>query len=469
MDLGPEPPAVVDLLTDRFEVTPEAPVATLVDLAARRWIDIDEPVPGEVLVRLRPRPGQGEPTNFERLVLDRVRDVAGEGPAPAAALVKGTKGTANAWQRRFRDEVLAAARAAGLCRPRWPVWLQALPFTAGVLAAAALFFGAPDEGQGSSTVDRTTALTFATIAIALAGFALWLRMARSGAVRGTDDGLRVARTWLGVRRFLADHGRFDEYPAASVRIWDRYLAHAVALDLAPLATRQLPLGAEDDRWAWSRQSGRWRMVNVVYPRLRPGWGRPAWKAALFGLAVTVGGVYLGRPIGRAILEVAADLPPTSPTWVAWLSRAVIGATPAVIALWVAFGPLQVLGALADLPTARPVEGLLLRHRVASSDNEGRPSAFWVAVDPGTGDRLRAYRAPAKLASRLDQGSQVRVRTTALLGWVREIDVLAAPAATRQRAPHRPATGPDPGDPLSIELWQRAQQLVRHRDATDPAR
>ena len=472
MDLGPEPPAIVDLLTDRFEVTPQAAVATLLDLAARRWIDIDEPVADEVIVRLRTRPGQGELASFEKRVLQRVQDVARSGPAPAAALVKGTKEGAKAWHRSFRNEVIQEAKATGLCRPRWPRVVQAVPFVALAVAGAAFYFGAPDNNASSSSFDRTTALTFATMALTVAALVIGLRMVRSGAVRGTEAGLGLARSWLGVRRFMADHGRFEDYPAASVRIWDRYLGHAVALDLAPLAVRQLPLGAESDRWAWSRLSGRWRQVKVVYPRFRPGWGRPPWQAGLIGLAVTVVGLWIGRPVGGVVLDIITDLPDTFPdkAWVVWLARGAVGATPFAIGAWVAVGPVQAVAALVDLATTGEVEGVVLRERLAKSDNEGHGTAFWVAIDTGTGDRVRAYRVSAKSAAGLRQGSHVRLRVTRLLGWVRQLEVvpgaMAAPPTPMGIGPLGGAT--QPADPLSAQLLQRAGQLVRGRDAAEPS-
>jgi hypothetical protein len=42
-DLGGEPPAVVALLVNEWEVDRHALVATLLDLAARRYIEIEEP------------------------------------------------------------------------------------------------------------------------------------------------------------------------------------------------------------------------------------------------------------------------------------------------------------------------------------------------------------------------------------------------------------------------------------------
>lgn len=484
MELGPDAPAIVDLLTDRFEVTPHAPVATLVDLAARRWVDIEEPVPDEVVVRVRTRPGQGELTSFEHRVLQRVREVAVTGAAPAAALAKGTSSAAKAWQRGFRNEVIAVARAQGLCRARRPPAVQALPFAAGALAALAFYFGAPDRNDrdssasASASFDRVAGLSLAAMVLGAVALMIGGRMVRRSAVRGTDLGLQRARSWLGVRRFLADHGRFEDYPAASVRIWDRYLAHAVALDLAPLAARQLPLGAESDRWAWSRYGGRWQLVKVVYPKLRPGWGRPPWLTVPVGMAVSVLGWWVGRPLGSALLELATDLPDSFPdkTWLVWLSRPAAGSAPLAIAAWVAAGPAQTLFALVDIATTQHIEGLVLRHRAVRTNSNGHTVSYWVAVQTGQTERIRAYRVSAKLASGVQQGAIVRLRVTRLLGWVRQLKVApivpAAPTATaggsvggrnvHGAANAGPATTGAP-DQAAAELLRRADQLIRRRD------
>ena len=53
LDLGPEPPAVANLLVNDFSVTDEAVPATLLDLAARRVLEIEERGPDVFYVRLR--------------------------------------------------------------------------------------------------------------------------------------------------------------------------------------------------------------------------------------------------------------------------------------------------------------------------------------------------------------------------------------------------------------------------------
>jgi len=56
-DVGPEPPAVANLLANGGRVTPDAVPATLLDLAARRVVGIEETQPGVYDCRLRPSPG----------------------------------------------------------------------------------------------------------------------------------------------------------------------------------------------------------------------------------------------------------------------------------------------------------------------------------------------------------------------------------------------------------------------------
>ena len=54
LELGPEPPAVANFLVNDFRVTDDAVPATLIDLAARNVLDVEERGPGVFYVRLRP-------------------------------------------------------------------------------------------------------------------------------------------------------------------------------------------------------------------------------------------------------------------------------------------------------------------------------------------------------------------------------------------------------------------------------
>src|SRR5205823_5280238 len=74
-----------------------------------------------------------------------------------------------------------------------------------------------------------------------------------------------------------------------VKIWDRYMSYAAALGLARTALRSLPMGAEDDKRAWSGYGGQWREVRVWYPRTKIAWGRSPIGAVLVGLAIAAAG------------------------------------------------------------------------------------------------------------------------------------------------------------------------------------
>ena len=118
-DVGQENPAVANLLANGGTVTPDAVPATLLDLAARRVIQIEEPEPHVYSVRI----GGGAAPNlsaYESSVLSLLRTKASGGVVPAAALTTGATNQARSWFRSFAGEVVAEAKAAGLCSPRWP-------------------------------------------------------------------------------------------------------------------------------------------------------------------------------------------------------------------------------------------------------------------------------------------------------------------------------------------------------------
>jgi hypothetical protein len=55
LELGLEPPAVANFLVNGLRVTGDAVPATLIDLAARNVVDMEQRGPGVFYVRLRPR------------------------------------------------------------------------------------------------------------------------------------------------------------------------------------------------------------------------------------------------------------------------------------------------------------------------------------------------------------------------------------------------------------------------------
>ena len=246
LELGDEPPAIVNFLTHGFRVTDDAVPATLIDLAARNVVDIEQRGPGVFYVRLR-TVDVDSLTSYERRVLDHLRASAHDGVVPADALTTGPQHESARWKRGFVSGVVSDAQARGLSREAvgGAVFTQ-LTVTAGIPAAvtwAAWDLGAAGIGCFG--------------ALALLG---WMK--RQHPQRETPEGLEVASRWLGVRAELAENPVFATHSPLQVELWDRLLAYGAALGVARGASGPLPLAAEADTVAWSNLGGRWREISI---------------------------------------------------------------------------------------------------------------------------------------------------------------------------------------------------------------
>lgn len=445
-DLGPESPAVVDLLTDDFEVTREAAPATLLDLAARGRLEI-ESVGGQTILRPRQR-GREAFASYEEQVLEHVQGISEGGVVPAGALTTGPEGASTRWWRRFTKAVIEEARGAGLCRPRWgPVQRGVISLGA---AASVILMGVAIEEPGDIVVPaQVSDLWFWTVvALALSALIVAVRVDASLRQRDTEAGLETAGRWLGVRRFLAQNAELPDRPAAAVAVYGRHLAYAAALGLASAAVRDMPLGAEDDHHAWSRASGTWRLVLVRYPGiLRPGWGSSPLRAGALGLVVAAAGLLLAWVLSR--ISGGIFQPLTEPSQVVrWVEFGV--SMTAIVSLGVAaMGAVLVVRALADLSPPREVEGVVLRRRVFSEGRWAHPiwrafgfpadevqhasssdenPRYYLAVDTGSGQAIDAWRVGSGIYHRVRQGARVRILVTPHLRHVRRIEELASSPA-----------------------------------------
>ena len=271
LDLGPEPPALANMLASGFKVTPDAVPATLLDLAARHVVEIERVDVDTYQCRLRAA-GDGASTPYEGRVLELLRERAHDGIVPAQALTTGPSEHAARWWKGFAGEVVADAQSRGLSRD---LWSREVITGLGVVAAVpALLYGIPFGLKG--------------IGICALGAGVLLGGIRSRRrQRDTPDGLVAAGRWVAVREKLEEDEVFPMQPPITVALWERLLAYGAALGVAAGAVRPIPMGAESDKRAWSAFGGRWHQVTVRYPRLYP----PAWGlhpvaallwAALFG-------------------------------------------------------------------------------------------------------------------------------------------------------------------------------------------
>jgi predicted membrane protein DUF2207 len=408
LDLGPEPPAVANFLVSDFRVTDAAVPSTLIDLAARNVVDVEQRGPGVFYVRLRAA-GDESLTAYEDRVLDHLRRKASDGVVPAEALTTGTAEESKRWRRAFGSEVVEDAKARGLSRDALDS--RALTVLTAAAAVPALLVWPLWDFEPAAGV--------MIAAVALLG---WIRARHPQ--RETPAGMDAASRWLGVRAELAENPVFETHSPLTVEIWNRLLAYGAALGVASGASAPLPMGTESDRHAWSAYSGRWRPVEVRYRR--------PW---LFGSGRTPLNV-LARGVGMSLVGgfFLYVLGPTATDGVSSGEDALFaGAILLIPSVLLIAGIAYVVLGLSDLGSTREVTGPILRLRRYGDDESPR---YYVAVDDGISSRIRAWEVSPALYTGLEQGELVTVRLTKKLGCVRSI----VPAGTTPAPPAPSPTG-----------------------------
>lgn len=410
-DLGPEPPAVATFLVNRFRVTDEAVPATLIDLAARNVVDIEQRGPSVFYVRLRSTPPDEPLTAYESRVLDHLRRKASDGVVPAEALTTGPAEESKRWRRAFSGEVVEDAKARGLSRDA----LDSRIFTA--LTAAALV----PALLVWPLWDFEPAAGVMIAAVALLG---WIRTRHPQ--RETPAGMEAASRWLGVKAELQENPVFETHSPLTVELWDRLLAYGAALGAASGASGPLPMGTESDTRAWSTYSGGWRPVEVRYRRSfwLIGSGRTPLSVLLRGVGMALVGGFFLYVLGPAATDGVSSGED------AFFAAAVL-LLPSILLI---AGVAYILLGLSDLGSTRDVTGPILRLRRYGDDESPR---YFVAVDDGISSRIRAWEISPALYTGLEQGELVTVRLTKKLGCVRSIVAASEPPPTQ---PARSAAG-----------------------------
>lgn len=407
-ELGPEEPALANLVAHRFNPTRDAVPATLVDLAARGLIEIEDRGIGRYYCRLTGKTSALTP--YEAMLVAHLRDVAADGVVPAEALTTGPQDRSKAWWNEFRRRVVDHAHSSNLSANLWSRTIQVV-LSAGALLLLLLYGFATGFRDADDVADSPllNAIVFGGLLVAVVLGAV----VKSKRQTSTDDGLRAASRWLGVKRTLEESPSFELLPPSGVVVWERHLAYAAALGVAPRSIHALPMGAESDTEAWTASSGDWRKVRVRYPRFRPGWGRHPLHA------LGVGG--LGTYVGFNIIRVATRDIGFDDRWLA--TAGTVATTLGVLVLGRSL-PQLALG-LLDLFARRRVVGTVLRARTRWSPfpyltqtNDKESLRFFVAIDDGESPELTAYRVTPKLYSALLQGGRADLVVTPNLGYVR---------------------------------------------------
>ena len=425
-ELGPETPAIANLLVNRWKLTHNAMAATMLDLAARKMLEIDQLGSDHFVVRLKRAPGPADSlTDYEQQVLDHVRSRATGGSAPAEALDLGETGEAEQWWKRFDKAVVSQARSLGLARSRWSpndwlvlggILLAGLGLI-GLAAALAHVIGSTASASSSQRSSRWDSLL-------AAGFVWVVVMGWMGslrAIRDTPSGKAACARWLGVRNYMRSAHAFENAPAAAVILWDRLLAYGAALGVAHDAVHDLPFIAEAPGTAWSRSTGVWRQIRIEYPH-RFGYGSKPLTVFLQGLvrAIWWGGLaFVILPIVTKIaFSITKDgLPSTQTKNEIYFYAAIFAAVSIVGAyLVVRFldGAIRLGIAARDLGKSTTYEGTVIKF------HEGR-----AAVDDGKADEIRAWMpVAAGNGTGLSRGMTVRATVTPHLHYVSNCTILS---------------------------------------------
>jgi predicted membrane protein DUF2207 len=420
LDLGDEPPAVVNLLVNGWVVTDDAATATVLDLARRGYLELRQPAgdPRQTTVHLARRP-DGALRPFEDRVLRHLSDAAVHGVAPVAALSFSDERTAASWHRALRVEVVAEARRIGLSRRRFsPATTAAL--SAGALAAATAVLAAfVHAGLYQLQPPSVTAgLCCGAVAWLLVAGALGRLAVGYPGERDTAEGAAAAARWRGVQQWLRAQESFADSPPAAIAVWDRYLPYGAALGVTRLASRILELGVGDRRRRWSCHGGTWHRVRVRYPRLWPHLGKRAAELAKPAVQAVVVGL---------VLVLFNDAPRI------WLPR-ILGAqadAPAVYdvleplaviagAVLIPLGALRLLQVLLDVTTSRTITGTVLWTEPWPETVLGRAyhDRAYLALDDGTTSTVTAWALPRHLGCATNDLVRVKARR-----WTRRVITL----------------------------------------------
>ena len=420
LDLPPDQPAVVNLLVHEGSPRGDALPATVLDLAARRIVHLEETAPGAYMCRLPPRSKTAGLMPHELRALSLLQSRAVDGTVPAEALTVGVRDESDAWWEAFADEVTADARELGYVQPTW--WTPAIVLL--ILAGVIAVLGALVYGSGSDSTIGHAAYAVGFGAFFAAG--LFIGYPEEGR-RLTRAGQQTRDRWTDVAHTLGWSDAFRDDPPPSVAIWGRHIAYGAALGLAPAACRGLPIGPESSHVVWVQRGGLWRRARLKYARrIPPGLGRSPLVAAAIGAGGTViaalvlalaarpGAWYPNPPFAPEIADALGDAEPIF---------AGIASVVFVLCVW------ELITALLDL-AARPttVTGPVVARWV----REGRrinpwrdlvPTRRYLAVDTGDSDVIEGWRVPEEEFSGVHRGDVVAVTVDRRLRHVRKVEIL----------------------------------------------
>jgi hypothetical protein len=425
---GDEPPAIVSLLTNRWEITEDAAESTLIDLAARKLLEFRQPAndPWQTTVHVRSTGAQGL-LPYESSILNRVSGMAVDGMVPLTALTFRDKGSADRFSASLTHSVIDDARTRGLSRRR---------FSPGLVSALGLAAGIPAFTVAGAIVmylAHQHKLSGNWVGVIIAGIITWSVLGglagRNRGERDTPLGKEVAARWLGLRAWLRGDESFAELPPAAVAVWDRYLSYGDAVGATRICSAVIDLGMGNRKRVWSSFGGTWHRVRVRYPRFWRRYGQKAVPLFAKALAALV--------VSAVVYKGGSRLPVPSQ------ATDYVGLGVTVVFLWPLFyGCYTLLGAIVDVAVPVTITGEVLwmetwKSKGGGEDNPPVPWLEHFALDDGKEDRTRAWGLPTPLSGGVSCGDIVTVTARR---WTRRVITLQVVTPGRERAMAGAAAG-----------------------------
>ncbi|MFN8027094.1 MAG: DUF2207 domain-containing protein [Acidimicrobiia bacterium] len=393
-------PAVVDLLVHSGRLTGDALAATVVDLAARGWVHLEQAAPGQVLCRISHAPPARDGLDeHERMTMDLLHDRAVDGVVPTGALGQGITDEADRWWRRFTAAVMEQSDTCGLTKG--PGWSTGFFLGAGVLFVwLALLAGVLTIENGDLRM---------IVATAWAAFTLWAASIPDtpGQRRTlTPEGIALGSRWITMREQVLDLLPDDLGPAAAA-VRGRTLAFAAAVGTAPSVVRGLPRGPDSTDEAWVLRGGIWSHVRLRYPiRMPRGWGRPPLTTIVPG--------FVGVVIAAAVLwGTRHDIQPLL--------------DGAALVLLVIAGSEWLAGVHDALTSPREVHGVVVARWLFNGSrwNPWRDAVaprWFVVIDDGRSRSLRGLRVSEDAFHKAHRGDTATAHIGRAQGFVHDIEI-----------------------------------------------
>lgn len=221
----PDPPAFVDTLFRFGSVRPIALSATVVDLAQRGHLVIEETVEDRAIlpdkrdwIFRRTVPPTGDAMlAYEATVLERLFALGPETSQSAfVKWVENNRTTAERWWERFKDEVAQTFKARHYVEGG-----KGAAFGINILAGSAVALA----GAGALIAGEPIGLALVGSSVLQFVFTPTLR-------RRTPAGAQRTAEWEAFERFLRHFSQLEDAPVGHLALWERYMVYAVALGVA---------------------------------------------------------------------------------------------------------------------------------------------------------------------------------------------------------------------------------------------